>query len=413
MASLLVIEGPNQNTRIPLERDRIVLGRDSACDVVINVPTVSSEHAHIIRKAGQYYIEDLKSRDGTQVNGTTIATQTPVPLTENDKIKICDFICSFHEPERKPLPKELLATEVLTDEEDDTVEASVSHSSGLLLDSQSTERLQALREFSGKLSNTLEFDQLLAEIVDRLFKLFKQADRGFVILREEPSGRLVPRVIKTRQTEDASNARFSRSIVRHCWEKVEGLLSDDAATDSRFSLAQSIAAFRIRSVMCAPLLTADGKAFGVIQLDTQDRAKKFAEEDLALLLGVANQASIALQNAKLHEDQMAQVRPKHDLELAPQVQNSLLPRNPPEPAFRSPARVRWERAAAELREHRERQRQTWGDLDEVALGRYLADEATSEERLRVDTALKQYPELHNLVEKAREILHQSDFGKES
>src|SRR5262249_15893091 len=240
-----------------------------------------------------------------------------------------------HEPERKPLPKELRRG-ADTEEDDEavedssTVEASVSHSSGMLLETQSTERLRALLEISEKLSKTLELDRLLPKIIDRLFEVFKQAGRGCVIRREEPSGRRAQKVIKPRRPQDESNARFSRSIVRQCLETVQGFLSDDAATDSRFSLAQSIADFRIRSVMCAPLWTSDGKAFGVIQLDTQDRAKKFAHEDLELLRGVAGQASIALENAKLHEDQVAQARLKRDLELARQVQNSFLPRNPPE-----------------------------------------------------------------------------------
>ncbi len=64
-------------------------------------------------------------------------------------------------------------------------------------------------------------------------------------------------------------------------------------------LSQSVVDFRIRSVMCVPLCGANGKAFGVIQLDTQDRSKKFTQDDLKLLCGVANQAAIALENARL------------------------------------------------------------------------------------------------------------------
>ena len=55
-------------------------------------------------------------------------------------------------------------------------------------------------------------------------------------------------------------------------------VANDAATDTRWGPRESIAEFRIRSVMCAPLWTQDGKAFGVMQLDTQDRVKKFTEE---------------------------------------------------------------------------------------------------------------------------------------
>src|SRR5262249_8918745 len=163
-----------------------------------------------------------------------------------------------------------------------------------------------------------------ARIVESLFRLFKQADRVFLILRDEASGRIYPKIIKTRRPDDESTARFSRRIVNMCLENVQALLSDDASGDSRFALSQSIADFRIRSVMCAPLWSQEGTGFGVIQLDTQDRNKKFVQDDLALLLGVANQASIALENAKLHADTLYRERLKRDLELAREVQRSLL-----------------------------------------------------------------------------------------
>jgi len=90
--------------------------------------------------------------------------------------------------------------------------------------------------------------------------------------------------------------------------------------------------FRIRSVLCAPLSSAEGKTFGVIQLDTQDRNKKFTQDDLKLLQGVANQASIAMENAKLHEGTVVRERLRRDLELAHQVQLSFLPSRLPEVA---------------------------------------------------------------------------------
>ena len=75
--------------------------------------------------------------------------------------------------------------------------------------------------------------------------------------------------------------------------------------------------------MCAPLVGADGKAFGVIQLDTQDRSKKFTQDDLKLLCGVGNQASIAMENARLLDDAVTQERLQRDLQLAKKVQAQL------------------------------------------------------------------------------------------
>jgi serine phosphatase RsbU (regulator of sigma subunit) len=81
--------------------------------------------------------------------------------------------------------------------------------------------------------------------------------------------------------------------------------------------------------MCAPLWTQDNKAFGVIQLDTQDRGKKFTQEDLGLLMAVAKQASVAMENAHLHAELLGRERLRRDMELAQQVQMSFLPRELP------------------------------------------------------------------------------------
>src|SRR5262249_10184683 len=149
-------------------------------------------------------------------------------------------------------------------------------------------------------------------------------------VREAAANRLVPKAIKTRRVQDESTARFSKSIVRKCLETSQALLSSDASNDSRFNLSQSIADFRIRSVMVAPVWTSDGKAVGVIQLDTQQVGKKFTAEDLNLLLGVASLSSIAGESVRLQQERVARERYQAQMELARQVQRGFLPEKPPQ-----------------------------------------------------------------------------------
>jgi serine phosphatase RsbU (regulator of sigma subunit) len=87
--------------------------------------------------------------------------------------------------------------------------------------------------------------------------------------------------------------------------------------------------------MCAPLWASaddesEDKAFGVIQLDTQDRTKKFTQDDLNLLMGVARVAGSFLEKARMHESLLVREREQRDLALAHQVQLSFLPRTDPE-----------------------------------------------------------------------------------
>ena len=88
--------------------------------------------------------------------------------------------------------------------------------------------------------------------------------------------------------------RFSRTVVKKTIDSMQSYLSEDASSDANLGPAASIAEFKIRSVMCVPLVGADGKAVGAVQLDTQDRAKKFKEDDLKLLTAVASLMSAAV-----------------------------------------------------------------------------------------------------------------------
>ncbi len=108
----------------------------------------------------------------------------------------------------------------------------------------------------------------------------------------------------------------------------KAVLSQDAGNDQNLPTSASIADLRIRSFMCAPLLTPDGRSLGILQLDTNDR-KQFAQEDLDLLVAVASQASIAIQNASMHESLLARERIDRDLRLAEQIQRRFIPQTFP------------------------------------------------------------------------------------
>jgi sigma-B regulation protein RsbU (phosphoserine phosphatase) len=329
MPILYVLKGTSEGTTIPLDGDKFVLGRNPDCDIVIAATSVSREHAQIVRVNNRYYIEDKQSRNGTFINNQAVTTRTP--LQHNDKIRICDFQAAFLDPPQAAPP----TVDDLSGEEapegTPTVEAMLSNSSShLLLETQPAEKLRHLLEISSNLSKTLNLDALMPKMVDSLFQLFRQADRCFIIQAEEGSNRLLPRVVRTRRPHEETNARPSKTIVRKCLETGQAFLSDDASRDDRIQLSQSVVDFRIRSVMCVPLCTPEGKAFGVIQLDTQDRGKKFTQDDLKLLWGVANQAAIAMENARLHEEAVQRERIRRDLELATRVQNSFLPSSLPQ-----------------------------------------------------------------------------------
>lgn len=320
MAQIAFLKGISQGTTVRLEGDRIVLGRNADCGVVLNEPAVSREHAIIRRIQGKYFIEDLKSRNGTFVNSKEVKTRTP--LHDRDRIKICDNLLAFYEGQIDGDPVDE------PEESNTTIEATLA-ASGPNFGTQSAEKLAMLIELGQDLSQTFNLDQLLPKVVESLFNVFRQADRAFLVLSDD--GKLIPKVTKSRRpTDDGGDARFSRKIVNMCIETGQALLWEDASSGKVIELTQSIADCKIRSVMCVPLMSRNtNRAFGVLQLDTLDRFKKFAEDDLKLLLAVAGQAAVAIENANMHDTLVARAGLERDLKVAHQVQKSFLPKSMP------------------------------------------------------------------------------------
>jgi serine phosphatase RsbU (regulator of sigma subunit) len=173
-------------------------------------------------------------------------------------------------------------------------------------------------------------NRVLAKVLDSLFKIFIQADRGFVVLKDAATGALIPKAVRYRRGDDAESIRVSRTIINQVMQSKEAVLSADAAGDSRFDGSQSIADFRIRSMMCAPLIDNAGTALGVLQIDTLDQRSRFQAADLDVLASVALQAAFAVENAQLHETDLQRQALERDLDLAHDVQKGFLPDAPPE-----------------------------------------------------------------------------------
>jgi serine phosphatase RsbU (regulator of sigma subunit) len=194
-------------------------------------------------------------------------------------------------------------------------------------------KLRALLEITQSLGRALALDEVLPQVLKSLFKIFVQADRGFIVM-QSPDGKLVPRWVRLRREDASDTLRISRTIIRHVMESKEAILSADAASDARFEMSQSIADFRIRSMMCAPLLDTEGNSFGALQIDTLDQRQRFTKEDLELLVSTASQAALAIQQAQLHEQALRQRELERDMELAREVQRGFLPDHRPElPAY--------------------------------------------------------------------------------
>jgi len=359
VAVLKVIKGSCPGQLVELIGERNVMGRHPSCQIVLDNAAVSRNHAQILESHGTYYLEDLRSRNGTLLNDKKIQGRTE--LKDRDEVRVCEVVLRFYQG----MPEDSDAPVAAHDTPDSVVLASlqkqlkaVSESAPNIaagtakfdeLDSDTSSiitsldiknqspriivrpeaKLRAVMEISQNLARSLGTEEVLPKILESLFKIFPQADRGFIVLKEQGTGALRVKSQRMRRENHTDSTRMSMTILLAAMEKGRAILSEDAASDQRFSSADSVTSLRIRSVMCAPLMAQSGESLGAIQIDSIDHTMPFSEDDLEVLVSVAAQAALSLENAQLHANALKQRDYERDLEFATQVQLGFLPNERP------------------------------------------------------------------------------------
>jgi adenylate cyclase len=304
---------------VPVRPEGIVLGRSPECDVVIKDFGVSRRHAEVLIDGEDCRLVDLKSKNGTQVNGVRVLE---VILNDGDQILLGKFLLQF----RKTLEEQVVLDEEKPMlEEAGTVIRSVGELSKYFLEEkQPTETKQrrpvaapgkapepplvetelakinrVLRSLSelAKALISAQPEEVPARVMGAVFEHIP-ADRGFLMLLDE-EGNLKPRVVHHRHGDD-EKITISKTIADRVVKDRVAILTSDAQVDPRFATGDSIRFHGIRSAMCAPLWKGD-EVIGIIHVDSPMQTKTFTPDDLELLSALSNYAAVAIQQASLNK----------------------------------------------------------------------------------------------------------------
>ena len=335
MASL-ELQGDKGRKRYKITADRVVIGRHPGCDIVIEEPAVSRQHAAVTLVGGRLHVEDLQSRNGTTLNGRPLTARQP--LAHGDELNICGRRLVFSSTSRPARPS------AARDDAEDVVDLDVAAGQASMILSQmdvpraaadeplgqhAEAKLRALIGLNRAIGASLSLEEVLPRMLGGLLEVFPQAERGFVLLVDPQSERLVLRARKIKGKGEPGPLRLSLSLIGQVAESRRAVLSADAVSDSRFSSHDSVVDCRIRSVMCVPVVGAGGALLGVVQVDSRDVRNGFSSADLEVLVGVAGQAAQAIEQALAHDERIAREQIDRDLALAHRVQQGLLPSCPP------------------------------------------------------------------------------------
>jgi transcriptional regulator with GAF, ATPase, and Fis domain len=147
-------------------------------------------------------------------------------------------------------------------------------------------------------------ERVLPRVLDAVVDLAR-ADRGFIFLRNE-RGELTARVGRDRARREVEAKDFSRSAIDRVIQSGEPLCVED--TGGRGDLSESVEKLDLRAIMCVPLALRSGGIAGAIYVDVRGHGRGFDQAALAFLQEFARQAAIAIENARLMEENQEKAR---------------------------------------------------------------------------------------------------------
>lgn len=162
--------------------------------------------------------------------------------------------------------------------------------------------MEELIRTSALITTSLEVNHVLDEVIDTVIQL-TGADRVFLmLLKGEDDLDLTVRAARNAKGEtlDPAEAAFSHSVIKAAIEDGAPLITTNAQEDERFNQQASVIRNDLRSVMVIPMAI-QGVTIGVFYLDNRLASAVFHKKSIPILTAFANQAAIAIENARLFE----------------------------------------------------------------------------------------------------------------
>lgn len=316
----------------PLRGDRVSIGRGPSNTIQLIDSRISREHVVLIRRRNGWWLEDLKSKNGTSVNSEVVLD--PRRLNSGDVLHVGNIRLLYenefaHAIESDPMGGSSVRLSAGDSglsahhrvEIDDTARTSLN-----MIPEDADARLESIYQVGQIVQSFLDMDEMLDQLMGIIVRVLNPTF-AVIFLRDARVGGLVPRSVH--RPDGRGEATVSQSILEQSIEERVGVLMGDAARDRRFQDAASIVGGRIESALCVPLIS-KGEVHGAVYLDLRAQGRSYRQNDLQWLVGVATQAALAINIALLHNESLERRQRERDLEIARSIQMNLLPRSMPE-----------------------------------------------------------------------------------
>jgi len=311
IGKLVGISGPVRGQTFAVTEEDISLGRDSGNSISIKDSSLSRNHCLLKYSDGTLTLEDLKSHNGTVVNG--IRLKEPYKLKSKDRIFIgrSGFLFLIEGDDYSSEQTEIVWRQSGDSDDDDSQTTKLALNEAIFPqpDAQSVgqqavfdrmaRNLEALLDVSTAISTIRDRNLLFTRVLEVILEVTR-AERGAILLYDDSGTDLKLSFSFNRDGGSATEMKISRTVTKRVVAERVAILSSNLPGDSRFSDSNSLLGVPVRSVICVPLIVFD-RLLGLVYIDTERIENLFTDNDLKLVTAIVNQMVMAVDNISYYE----------------------------------------------------------------------------------------------------------------
>jgi 3',5'-cyclic-nucleotide phosphodiesterase len=292
MIKLYMMDGKDEVQSFDVEKDTVYIGRSLDNDIEMKDAHVSRKHLKITRRGDRHFVQDLRSANGTFVDGEQIPKGVEIEVKEGVPITLgVSLICLG-----KACLEDVMPFVDSIYDSDELNEISEIFMKNRPMTAQ--RNMELIYNVSDVLKRSLSLKEILEHILNHVFNLLQRIDRGVIVLIDSESGKTTDALYRHKGHHGDSSMSYSRSVVERVLREGKAVTIRDTFNEAEVNLSDSIEMLKIRSVLCVPLIS-KSKIRGVMYLDSIKEPNGFRNEDLSLLTALSSPAAIAIENALL------------------------------------------------------------------------------------------------------------------
>jgi hypothetical protein len=294
MAKLVVIEGPMKGLSFELGDRTVFIGRSSKNDIQIKDNAISRKQFKIFRIANKLFVEDLKSTNGTSINGELITPGEGYETGEGDIISIGNTALRLAEVQVDKISSEVDDSAIQGAKPDSKEKDQLSEERR----SRSPQNLELFSRVSELLRHRLGINEICEKILEYLMDTLPRVDRAAILLYDDQKEDIKEVISRSRQDPWDEAVRYSRSIVSRVLKEGKSVRMSNTDYEAPDDLSESMSSLQICSAMCVPVIS-NSEMRGAIYVDSIKVPYGFRKDDLLLLNSLSGPVAVIIENEML------------------------------------------------------------------------------------------------------------------